>query len=87
MIPLTAGSTAVPSGRSRQTNGRIHIGKTTVEMLENDREQERGAIELYGQIIDLAGKEHDDVTIKMFRQILSDEEKHHRTFSNLLGKD
>jgi len=65
----------------------VTIGKTAKEMLENDREQERRAIELYGQIIDLAGKEHDDVTIKMFRQILSDEEKHHRTFSNLLGKD
>jgi bacterioferritin len=65
----------------------ITIGKTTKEMLENDREQERRAIELYRQIIDVAGKEHDDVTASLFRRILSDEERHHRVFSNLLGED
>jgi bacterioferritin len=65
----------------------ITIGKTTKEMLENDREQERQAIELYGQIIDVAGKQHDDVTRRLFQQILSDEEKHHRVFLNLLGED
>jgi bacterioferritin len=64
----------------------VTIGKTTVEMLENDREQERGAIELYRQIINLAGKEHDDVTMSLFQRILSDEEKHHRAFSDLLGR-
>jgi len=63
----------------------ITIGKTASEMLENDREQERRAIELYRQIIGVAGKEHDDVTNKLFQQILSDEEKHHRVFSDLLG--
>lgn len=64
----------------------VTIGKATKEMLENDREQERGAIELYRRIIDLAGKEHDDVTMSLFQRILSDEEKHHRTFSDLLGR-
>jgi len=63
----------------------ITIGKTAKEMLENDREQERQAIELYRHILDVAGKEHDDVTANLFRQILSDEEKHHRVFSSLLG--
>ncbi len=65
----------------------ITLGKTTKEMLENDREQERQAIELYGQIIDVAGKQHDDVTRKLFQGILSDEEKHHQMFSNLVGED
>ena len=64
----------------------ITIGKTTREMLENDREQERRAIELYRQIIGVAGKEDDDATTKLFQQILSDEEKHHRVFSDLLGE-
>ena len=63
----------------------ITIGKTTREMLENDREQERRAIELYRQIIGVAAKEHDDITTKLFQQILSDEEKHHRVFSDLLS--
>lgn len=62
----------------------ITIGNTTKEMLENDREQERAAIELYGLVIDVAGKESDDVTMDLFQKILSDEERHHRVFSDLL---
>jgi bacterioferritin len=65
----------------------ITIGTTTDEMLESDREQERGAIELYGQIIDVAGKEGDDVTMRLFQRILAEEVKHHGLFSNLLGGD
>ena len=65
----------------------ITIGKTAKEMLEDDREQERSAIELYGHIIDVAGKEHDAVTMSLFQRILSDEEKHHRVFSDMLGGD
>ena len=66
--------------------GAILIGKTAEEMLENDREQERQAIDLYKQIIDVAAKEQDEETVNLFRHILSDEEKHHGVFSNLLGK-
>jgi bacterioferritin len=65
----------------------VNIGETAKEMLENDREQERAAIRLYRQIIDVAEKENDGVTKNLFRKILSDEEKHHRTFSSLLGED
>jgi len=65
----------------------ITLGETVQEMLENDREQERGAIQLYRQIINLAESEHDDVTKSLFQHILSDEEEHHRVFSNLLGED
>jgi bacterioferritin len=49
--------------------------------------QSGGAIQLYRQIINVAENEHDDVTKNLFQQILSDEEKHHRVFSNLLGED
>ena len=65
----------------------ISIGKTVKEMLENDREQERGAIQLYRHIISVAENEQDDVTKNLFQRILSDEEEHHRVFSNLLGED
>ena len=65
----------------------VTLGRTAKEMLEDDREQERGAIELYRRIIDLAGKEQDHVTRSLFQRILSDEEKHHRVFSDLLGSN
>ena len=62
----------------------ISTGKTLKEILEIDREQERKAIELYQQIINIAEIEHDDITPSMFKRILSDEENHHRIFSSLL---
>jgi bacterioferritin len=62
------------------------IGTTAQQMLEIDREEERKAIELYRQIVDVAGKEQDEVTKKLFQRILADEEKHHRVFSGLLGE-
>jgi bacterioferritin len=65
----------------------IVLGETVQEMLENDREQERGAIQLYRHIIDLATQEGDDMTKSLFQRILADEEKHHLTFSDLLGGD
>jgi bacterioferritin len=62
----------------------ITIGNTAKEILEIDREAERGAIQLYNRIIDVAKKEDDEITLKLFKRILSDEEIHHRTFSNML---
>jgi len=67
--------------------GGVRIGESVRQMLENDREEERAAIELYKQIIAVAGRERDEVTRNLFQRILADEEKHHRVFSNLLGKD
>ena len=43
-------------GEPTTQSAAITIGKTRAEMLESDREQERQAIELYGHIIDVAGK-------------------------------
>lgn len=77
----------VLGGEPTTQPGPITIGKTTREMLENDRGKEREAIELYGRIVDVAGQVHDDVTLSLFRRILSDEEKHHQVFSSLLGED
>jgi bacterioferritin len=65
----------------------ITIGEGAQGMLEIDRQAEQGAIELYGRIIALAGTEQDDVTLKLFQRVLADEQKHHRLFSELLGKD
>ncbi len=64
----------------------ITLDKGAKEMLENDVEQERGAIDLYRRIIDVAGKDNDAVTRGLFQSILADEEKHHRVFSALLAR-
>ena len=62
------------------------LGKTPKEMLELERQAEREAIELYTQIIAFAEREHDGVTVGLFRKILADEEKHHQMFTALLAK-
>jgi bacterioferritin len=62
----------------------IYIGDTLKEMLQTDKKDEEGAITLYRQIIEVARKEGDEVTEKMFKDILADEEGHHDTFTGLL---
>ena len=62
----------------------IFVGDSLAEQLGNDVTAEVEAIEMYKKIIDLAKKEHDDVTEELFRHILSDEEDHHDVFTTLL---
>lgn len=62
----------------------ITIGNDLKEMLEADRESEEAAIRLYKHIIKVAKSEEDEVTARMFRKILTDEEEHHDTFTTLL---
>ena len=62
----------------------IFVGETLKEMLEADVKAEEGALVLYRQIIELARKEKDETTNRLFRQILADEEDHHDTFTSLL---
>ena len=60
------------------------LGTSIREILEIDRDQEKAAIELYKRIIEMATKEGDEITVKIFKNILKDEEEHHKTFSKLL---
>lgn len=62
----------------------IFIGKTLKEMIAQDVKDEEGAIRLYKEVVDLARKEGDEVTNRLFRQILQDEEDHHDTFTTLM---
>jgi bacterioferritin len=62
----------------------IFVGGSLKEMLEHDKSDEEGAIKMYKQIIEMATKEGDQVTKRMFASILADEEEHHDTFSGLL---
>jgi bacterioferritin len=56
------------------------------EMLEADAKAEEEAIDLYKTIIRQAESENDSTTRLLFEQILADEERHHDTFTTLLGK-
>jgi len=62
----------------------IFVGENLKEMLQQDKKDEEGAITLYKQIIDLARKEGDVTTARLFEGILEDEEEHHDTFTSLL---
>lgn len=62
----------------------IVVGETLKEMLEQDAKDEEGAIELYKQIIEIARKEGDETTRRLFEGILEDEEEHYDTFTSLL---
>jgi bacterioferritin len=71
-------------GKPTTQPAKITLDMNAIAMLENDREQERSAIELYKTIITSAEKEHDEKTTALFKSILKEEESHHRMFSELL---
>jgi len=62
----------------------IFVGKTLKQMIGQDIKDEKNAIELYKQIIEMAEKEGDVTTAFIFREILEDEEDHHDTFTTML---
>lgn len=62
----------------------IFVGETLKEMLERDKKDEEGAIELYKTTIETARKEGDVTTRVLLEGILEDEEEHHDTFTGLL---
>ena len=62
----------------------IFVGDTLREMLERDKKDEEGAIDLYKKIIKKSWDEGDHTTHRLFRQIMADEEDHHDTFTSLL---
>jgi bacterioferritin len=64
----------------------VKLGETVKEILEINKAVESGAISLYKQIIEVAEKENDEETKKLFARILSDEEGHFKTFSDMLEK-
>jgi bacterioferritin len=62
----------------------INVGKTLKEMVAQDVKDEKNAIIMYKEIIELARKESDETTAFLFMEILKDEEDHHDTFTTLL---
>ena len=61
----------------------INVGKTLKEMVTQDIKDEKKAIDMYKEIIELARKETDETTAFLFMGILKDEEDHHDTFTTL----
>ncbi len=62
----------------------IFVGTTLKEMIEQDVKDEANAVKLYKQIVEMARKEGDETTNRLFREILQQEEDHHDTFTTLL---
>jgi len=62
----------------------IFVGGSLVEMLTQDQRDEESAIELYKEGIQLAAKEGDYTTRRLFEEILANEEEHINTFGKLL---
>jgi len=62
----------------------IVVGESLKEFLELDTKAEIEAVELYRKIIDLARKEGDVTTGRLFEAILDDEEEHHDLFTTML---
>jgi bacterioferritin len=62
----------------------IFVMEKLKDMITQDAKDEEVAIKLYQKIIELARKEEDETTNRIFRQILEDEESHHDTFISLL---
>ncbi len=64
----------------------IAVGGTAEQMLKADVKAEEEAITLYKDIIRQAVAEGDDTTERLFKEILDAEERHHDTFTTLLGQ-
>jgi bacterioferritin len=62
----------------------IFVKKTLKEMVAQNIKDEKNAIDLYKNIIEMAQKEGDTTTAFIFKQILEDEEDHHDTFTTLI---
>ncbi|MDD4858929.1 MAG: ferritin-like domain-containing protein [Dehalococcoidales bacterium] len=62
----------------------IFVGSTLKEMIARDIEDEANAVKLYKTIIEMARKEGDETTNRLFREILEQEEDHHDTFTTLI---
>ncbi len=62
----------------------IFVGETLKQMIEANVKAEEGAIALYKEIVEMARKERDETTNRLFREILQQEEDHHDTFTTLL---
>jgi len=62
----------------------VEVGETPEKMIAIDIENEKEAIAFYKEIIETAEKLGDCETVNLFKEILSDEEKHLKFFQKTL---
>ena len=62
----------------------ILLGGDLRKMIQDDLRAEQEAIDLYREAVRIAAEANDPVTRLMYEQVLEAEEKHHKTFSDLL---
>ena len=62
----------------------IFVGTTLKEMIIQNVKDEENAIKLYKEIVEMARKEGDETTNRLFREILQQEEDHHDTFTTMI---
>jgi len=62
----------------------IFVGTTLKEMISQNVKDEENAIKLYKEIVEMARKEGDETTNRLFREILQQEEDHHDTFTTMI---
>jgi bacterioferritin len=73
-------------GRPTTKPTAIVVGEKLEEMLKTDVKAEEEAISMYKEIVQLAHKEGDVTTHRIFQKILEDEEEHHDFFTSSLEK-
>ena len=64
----------------------INVCDNLKDMLDSDVKTELEAISMYKEVIEIAQKEGDIVTRKLFEEIEEEEEEHHDFFTGLLEK-
>jgi bacterioferritin len=74
-------------GEATTKSTKPKIGKNMREFAKIGYEDEKEALELYAKILDLAKKENDWETFKIFQEIYSDEEQHLFKFEEYLKFD
>ena len=62
----------------------IFVGTTLKEMISQNVKDEENAIKLYKEVVEMARKEGDETTNRLFREILQQEEDHHDTFTTMI---
>ena len=66
--------------------GPIRLGSNLRQMLEEDLKAEEDTVELYRNLVKLARKEDDPVTLRMLEDILGETEEHAHTLAAILEK-
>ena len=74
-------------GKATTKSTKPKIGENVREFAKLGYDDEKNALELYSKILDLAKKENDWETFKIFQEIYSDEEKHLFKFEEYLKFD